>query len=259
MPGVVTSPYDTAEYCLNLTRSLGNDAIQSLAGSLLADTQGYTTVYLNSAYRNVQRQLAQAGVQTFKRRIILTQVPKVYAIDPGMVCELSYTGFFDGALNHATPTLPADFLWPLRLRERQSGTTNPYNPMFPARDTLQSRPQSIFLRDWLYQQDKILLNGSTQVNDIELYYVPFLPDIQPDAILPLGEQQLLILRCANAVAAYTLAEFAFARGSSLYGDCITLGDNFVKQLIAGDAMQKQRGNYRRQPYSRRAHTGWAWY
>src|SRR5512146_1253037 len=159
MPGVGTSPYDTAEYCLNLTRSLGNDAIQSLAGSLLADTQPYTTVYLNSAYRTVQRQLAQAGVQTLKRRIILTQVPVVHSIDPGIVCELSYTGFFDGAVNHSTPTLPADFLWPLRLRERQSRTTNPYNPMFCARDTLQSRPQSLFLRDWIYQQDKILLNG----------------------------------------------------------------------------------------------------
>ena len=259
MPGVGTSPYDTAEYCLNLTRSLGNDAIQSLAGSLLADNQPYTTVYLNSAYRTVQRQLAQAGVQTLKRRIILTQVPVVHSIDPGIVCELSYTGFFDGALNHSTPTLPADFLWPLRLRERQSGTTNPYNPMFCARDTLQSRPQSLFLRDWIYQQDKILLNGSTQVNDIELMYVPFLPDIQPDASIPLGQQQILILRSSNAIAAYTLAEFAFARGSSLYNDCISLGDRYVKQIIAADAMQKQRGNYRRQPYSRRAHTGWSWY
>lgn len=259
MPGVVTSPYDTAEYCLNLTRSLGNDAIQSLAGNLLSDAREYTTVYLNSAYRYVQRKMANAGVQTFKRRIILTQCPVVYAIDPGLVCEISYTGFFDGALNHAVPTLPADMCWPLKLRERQSGTKNPYNPMFCARDGLQSRPQSIFLRDWTYQQDKILLNGAMQVNDIELMYVPFLPDIQPDAILPLGEQQILILRSANAIAAYTLAEFATARGSPLAGDIRAQGDVFLKELMASDSMQKQRGNYRRQPYSRRAHSGWAWY
>ena len=78
MPGVVTSPYDTAEYVLNLTRSLGNDAIQSLAGSLLSDAQPYTTVYLNSAYRYVQRKMANVGVQTFKKRIILTQCPIIY-------------------------------------------------------------------------------------------------------------------------------------------------------------------------------------
>jgi len=259
MPGVVTNPYDTAEYVLNLTRSLGNDAIQSLAGALLADSQPYTVVYLNSAYRYVQRKLANSGVQTLKRRIILTQLPVISSIDPGLQCEISYTGFFDGAVNHATPTLPADLCWPLRLRERQSGTTNIYSPMFCARDGLQSRPQSLYLRDWTYQQDKILLNGSTQVNDVELMYVPFLPDIQPDNILPLGEQQILILRSENCIAAYTLAEFAEARGSALAGEIRAMGDQFLRDIIASDSMQKQRGNYRRQPYSRRAHSGWAWY
>lgn len=259
MPGVVTSPYDTAEYCLNLTRSLGNDAIQSLAGSLLSDGQPYTVPFLNSAYRYVQRRLAVSGVQTFKRRIVLTQIPKVHSIDPGLVCELSYTGFFDGAINFAFPTLPADFLWPLRLRERQSGTTNPYRPMFMARDGLQSRPQSIFFRDWYYAQDKLQFNGATLVNDIELMYVPFLPDIQPDAILPLGEQQILILRSSNAIAAFTLAEFASSRGSPLAGDIRNIGELHLRDLLNSDAMQKQRGNCRRQPYSRRAHSGWNWY
>jgi hypothetical protein len=259
MPGVVTSPYDSAEYCLNLTRSLGNDAIQSLAGSLLSDGQPYVVPYLNSAYRYIQRRMANSGVQTFKRRIILTQCPKIYTPDPGLQCEISYTGFFDGALNHATPTLPADMCWPLRLRERQSGTTNPYQQMWCARDGLQSRPQSIFFRDWTYQQDKILLNGATLVNDIELLYVPFLPDIQPSTVLPLGEQQILILRAENAIAAFTLAEFANARGSPLAGDIRTMGEQYLREVINSDAMQKQRGNYRRQPYSRRAHSGWNWY
>src|SRR5690349_15699314 len=220
MPGVVTSPYDSAEYVLNLTRSLGNDAIQSLAGSLLSDGQPYVIPYLNSAYRYVQRRMANAGVQTFKRRIILPLCPIIYQgiQDPGLQCEISYAGFFDGAVNHATPTLPADMCWPLKLRERQSHTTNPYNLMFIARDGLQSRPQSIFFRDWIYQQDKIILNGATQVNDIELMYVPFLPDIQPSTVLPLGEQQILILRSENAIAAFTLAEYANARGSGLASD-----------------------------------------
>lgn len=254
MPGVGTTPYDSATYVLNIARSLGNDAIQSLAGNLLADAQPYVPVYLNSGYRYLQRKLANSGYSTFKKTGWIIGVPVAAEIDPGLRVTIGYAGTFDGVSNHATPTLPADMCWPLRLRERQTQTTQILQPMVAARDGLISRPQSIWLRDWYWETELIQLRGAIQVQDIEILYTPFLPEL---VLLP-EPSQVMILRAENALAAYTLWAFAFARGSALAQELLAMGDGFVREMLRSDASLKQRGNTRRQPYSRRAHFGWGW-
>lgn len=177
MPAVGTSPYDNADYVLNLARSQGNDAIQSIAGNLLNDNQPYVPQYLNAGYRYLQLELARRGHARFKRTVYIRGLTPVSPLDPETRTILSYTGYFDGSQNYATPMLPSDLCWPLRLRERQSNSTQIPRPMFLARDGLQPRPQFIWLRDWVWEADSIQFCGATQSNDIELYYAPFLPEI----------------------------------------------------------------------------------
>ena len=150
MPSLGTNPYDSADYVLNIARSLGGDAIQQLAGNLLNDNQPYVPVYLNSGYRYLQRKLANCGYSTFKKTVQVLAVPVIGLLDPGAQLEISYTGTFDGVSNHASPTLPADFNWPLKLWERQTASTQIWQPMFQARNGLVSRPQSLWLRSWYY-------------------------------------------------------------------------------------------------------------
>lgn len=252
---VPTTPYDSADYILNIARALGNDAIQTLAGSLLNDNQPYVPVFLNSGYRYLQRKLANAGVATFKKTIQLINVLPVGNLDPGIQTAISYTGYFDGVNNHLTPTLPADMCWPLRLKERQTATTQIFQPMFRSTDGLVSRPQSIWLRDWVWQSDQLQFNGSTQAVDLQLLYVPFLPEL----VLTPNPSQVLIIRCENALASYVLAMFAGARGSALQQQLLTMGDQYLKEMMASDASLKQRGNYRRQGYTRRSHAGWGFW
>lgn len=255
MPGVGTTPYDSAEYVLQIMRSLGNDAAQSLAGNLLADNQPYVVPMLNSGYRHLQRKLVLRGYQTLKKRVIAEGILAIAVLDPGAQVSLSYTGYFDGVSNHATPALPADLLLPMRLRERQTQTTQIFQEMFIARDGLPSRPQSIWLRDWVWQNDQIQMCGATQTNDLEIYYAAFLPDL----ILSPTPSEVLILRSENSLAYYTLAKWAESRGSALAQTLFARGDECLKDIMAGEGLYKQRGNTRRQPYSRRAHNGWGWF
>lgn len=252
---VPTTPYDDINYIMNIARSLGNDAIQTLAGNLLNNNQPYVVIYANSGYRYLQRKLANYGVAGFKKTIQLLNVLPVGTLDPGIQTAISYTGYFDGVNNHLTPTLPADMCWPLRLKERQHATTQIFQPMYRSTDGLVSRPQSIWLRDWVWQNDQVQFNGSTQAVDIQLLYVPFLPELtftpQPS--------QVLIVRCENALASYILAMFAGARGSALKQDLLAMGDQYLKEMLVSDSNLKQRGNYRRQSYSRRAHGGWGFF
>jgi hypothetical protein len=255
MPVLLTTPYDNAEYVVQLMRSLGNDAAQTLAGNLLSDNQPYVVPILNSGYRHLQRKLVLRGYQTLKKRTVLSQVLPLGVLDPGVQVAISYSGYFDGVNNHNSPTLPADLLMPMKLRERQTGTTLPYNPMFLSRDGLPSRPQGIWLRDWIWQQDQIEMCGATQENDIELLYAAFLPDL---VLLP-TPSLVLILRSENALGYYSLAKWAESRGSPLAGSLFARGDECLKDIMAAEGLYKQRGNMRRRGYTGRAHAGWGWF
>lgn len=254
MPGIGTTPYDNSSYILELVRSLGGDAIQSLAGNLLANNKPYVQVYLNSGYRYLQRKLANRGYSTFKKVATLVGVPVIGVSggDPALEVVVSYTGTNDGVRNFPTPTLPADMCWPLRLRERQTNSNQILQDMYPARNGLISRVQNICLRDWYWINDTIAFRGATQVNDVELLYTPFLPDLDIAA-----DSQVLIVRCENALAAYTLYEYALARGSAQSATILAMGENFFKEMVASDMNVKQRGNFRRRSYTSNRHGGWS--
>ena len=256
MPAVVTSPYPSADTVLNLTRSLGTDAIQSLAGNLLANSKATTGVFLNAGYRYLQVKLAIAGYSTLKKTVQLFSLTPAVPIDPGTRTALSYTGYFNGSTNAAAPILPPDLCWPLRLRERPTGSLNQFRDMFANRDGLSSRQQSSYLRDWIWENDQLIFNGSNATNDIELYYVPFLPDL---SVTTSPTSQVLLVRSENALAAYTLWQYAISRNPEHAQEALQMGDMYAKLMLSSDAMQKARGNYRRRGYSRGLHAGWGRY
>lgn len=255
MPGLLTTPYDNAEYILQIMRALGNDAIQSIAGNLLSDNQPYIVPMLNSGYRHLQRKLALRGFQALKKTVQILNLTPIALRDPGATVSLGYSGYFNAVSNASSPALPADLLLPLKLKERQNNTTQIFKDMFYAQDGLTSRPQSIWMRDWVWQNDLIIMNGATQAIDLQVQYSAFLPEL----VVTPTPSPVLILRCENALGYYTLAKWAEARGSALATDLFARGDDQLKDIIATESLLKHRKNTRRQPYSRRAHAGWGWY
>lgn len=251
MPAILTGPYDNAEYVLNLTRSIINDAALSIAGNIFADNQPYTFPMLNAAYRNLQEILADAGVETFIRTTQLLLIPVVDPVDPGTQIQISYVGTFNGSAFFENPQLPWDMMMPLRLRERESGTFNYFSPMYPVNDGLPSVVQTPNLRYWDWQTDKIYMPGATQINDVELRYLAYQPDLLD------GTSPVLVLRCAQPLAYLTAFEFARSRGSALADTFKAQAMEMLDEMIDRTAKRTNRGNHRRMPYGQSMRAGWS--
>lgn len=251
MPVVGTGPYPLANDVLNLARSIVNDAALALSGNLLSNSQPYTFEFLNTAYRKLQRNLVNNNVETFVKDTQLLQVPVVDPIDPATQIYVSYIGTFDGTGMHANPILPPDLIIPWRLWERSTNTNQIYVEMFPVNDGLPSRPQVSWLREWDWITDKLYMCGATQVNDVRLRYIAYLPDLTD------ADSEVLIIDAKDALAFYVAEVYAATRGSVLAPDLGNKGDYFMKQIANRTSKRLQRGNHRRVSYSsRRGGRGW---
>src|SRR6185369_2304159 len=138
MPVLDTAPYDNLNTVLDTARAIINDTALAAAGNLLANNRNYTVTYANSAYRYLQDELMDNGVETFPKETELDNVlPAFDTTDPSVQVYLSFTGYNDGNQNYANPVLPVDMIIPLRLWERQHNvTTQNFTPMYPVNDGL---------------------------------------------------------------------------------------------------------------------------
>jgi hypothetical protein len=243
MPIVGSTSYNTAEYVLNLARSIVNDAAESIEGEILSDDQPYTFVYLNSAYQFLQDELTNNGEETFKKEIVLTGLVPVVNIDPATQVFVSEQGYNDGGSTHAGQALPDDLIAPLRLWERQSSTFNQFAPMEKANDGLPSIAKNSYNRYWEWRGDSIYMPGALLTTDMRLSYIAYLPDLTD------GSSTVRIRRATNALAYFTAAEFALARGSAAAESLRGQGVEMIDQMTTRTARGKQRGNHRRRPFS----------
>ena len=259
MPPVITTPYDNAEYIMQQARGICNDAGLTIAGNLLSSSQPQTILYLNQAHRTLQEDLTENGVETFVKEIILTPITAVAAslqTDPGTFVNISFAGYFDGIQEHNPPILPPDMIGPLTLQERQTGSLQVFQPMFPATDGLVSRVRTIWLRDWEWINDTIRMNGAIQSNDIRLRYNCYLTDL---VLLP-TPSPVMILRSDRAMAYQIAKIFAESRGSPLATAFEKNYQSALNRMVAPTSRRKQRRNTRRQggfQRSRRGSWGWA--
>lgn len=251
IPGPAQPPYDTADYVLNLARTRMNDAIQTLAGDVMSDTQPYMLTAFNGAWRRLQEALADQGAAALTKEAIIPSIPVVGSIDPASQAYLSWSNYFDGLNLWPGPLLPQNLILPLRLWERISGTTQQFIEMSPVNDGLPSDPKTLRLQYWEWRGDAIWMIGALQINDIRLRYAAYLPDLET-----LGTTRVPIMRCGNALAWLVCSEVANARGDIDGSSFDAKAENAIEKMLNREARMKQRGRHRRQPYSSRAHSGW---
>lgn len=248
MPAVLTTPYDTSEDVMNLARALGNDMQSgSIAGELLADTQPYVPIYLNKAYRDLQRDLTAAGIETLAKEIIITGLPAVVSPDPGVNVSMSFTGFNNGTTNTALPALPADLLGPLRLWERPTGTQSQFVPMTNRLDGLPSITQSSCLKWWQWLQDQLVMIGSLQQNDIKMRYNQRLPAL----VLSPQPSPVLIINGIDALAWRVVELFCGARGGEAAEEAKEGYAEEKARLMSPTTKRRQRAVARRHPWGGR--------
>lgn len=269
MPGLqATNPYDSVETVLNFVRIILADYIQNasnIAGDIFADTQPYALPTVNLGWRRMQRRMALMGHQRLEPEVIITGIPVVSAlldpqgnvanVDPATQAYLSWTGFFDGVTFFPNPVLPQDLMFPIKVSERQAGTTMRFQDMHPVTDTLPSVPPGGWFSWWDWRSlpggasEALFIKGATQARDLRIKYAGYMADIVA-APQGLAYTPVPFMRCAEALAYFTAAAFVSPRegGALKSAEYDGMGDKALNEIMALPAKQiLQRANIRRIP------------
>ncbi len=235
MPVVGSSAYNTAGQITSLSRSLLNDA----QGNLFTDA--VLLPYANSAYRALQRALANAGAGGFLSDNFQVVVTAVVAADASV--QVSITD--------STPPpnqLPTDLLFPLKLWERPNGSAQEFVEMvdLTRHGGLPSRPQGLTLSIWEWRADGIYFLGATQDTQVRVRYLKSFPDLT-DATSP-----VLVRNAQEAIAYGTAALAAGARGSPFAQTWDDAASDAIESLIASAVRREQQSARRRRPFSSRS-------
>ena len=239
MPVVGSTAYNTVAQVTALVRSLLNDS----AGNLFTD--GLLLPYLNSAYRKVQRALANIQSGTFIVDNTTVVVPAVTAVDASVQV----------VINDATAPpnqLPTDLLAPAKLWERKNGGSDNFQEMVDMTDHggLPSQPQGAALRFWEWRGDGLYFLGATQDVQVRMRYQKAYPDLAD------ATSSILIRNAQEALAYFTAAMAAMARGSPLAEKWTLAAEDALEDLIVRVTQREQQSVRRRRPYSSRR--GYAW-
>jgi hypothetical protein len=227
MPVIPTSAYDQAEDALSLARSLVNDA----AGAVFSDA--VLIPFLNSAYRALQRQLAEAGCSVFVSQIDL---------DLTLTNGLTTTILSDTS----SPQLPVDLLAPHQLWEQAAGSTDLMAPMEKITGGLPNFQPGPYLRMWEWREDAIQLVGATQEITVRLRYEKSLPDVV------LGTDPIQIRSSVDPLAYSVAAMAARSRGAAeLAADMLSIAQMSTEKLIERYVRPEQFKGRRRKPYGYR--------
>src|SRR5208282_369816 len=161
MPVLIPSAYSVVESILQDARAILND-MEVVGGDVLLDSAPFSLPFVNQAYRRIQAYLAQYGCETYADYTWLIGVPANATGDPETRIIISDTGTLLytptglGEISYAAPILPDNLVAPLKLRERQSGTTSFAVPMFRRNDGLVPfLSQVTYLVDWMWVADAI--------------------------------------------------------------------------------------------------------
>jgi hypothetical protein len=232
MPVLPTTAYSQAEDALTLARALVNDT----SGAVFTDT--LLMPLLNSAYRGLQRELAENGVS-----VLMEQ--QDIELDQNVSTGVTNTEISDVS----SPQLPTDCLMPQVLWERATANTGDvFVPMekFTSGGGMLNLQPSTYLRLWEWREDKINLIGATQSITVRVRYEKVLP------ILTLGTDPVQIRSATDALGYATAALAARSRGArALAVDLLGAAQTAIENLSNRYIRPEQTTGRRRKPYGYR--------
>jgi hypothetical protein len=232
MPVLPTTAYSQAEDALTLARALVNDT----SGAVFTDT--LLMPLLNSAYRGLQRELAENGVSVLmEQQDIELDLVGTTGVTNTEISDVS------------SPQLPTDCLMPHVLWERATANTcDVFVPMekFTSGGSMLNLQPSAYMRLWEWREDKINLIGATQSITVRMRYEKVL------ATLTLGTDPVQIRSATDALGYATAALAARSRGArALAVDLLGAAQTAIENLINRYVRPEQTTGRRRKPYGYR--------
>jgi hypothetical protein len=210
------NPSDTVIVAVNAANTRLNgrvDTLQPIGGQLVGNTQSFSQQVVNDAWRKMQNRLADARYSGLQQETLFAAVPAASSTDPALQVNISFSGYFDGMNLLSAPALPAGFIQPYELTERQNGTTNLFTEMDQIFFSLPKVPKQNWNREWLWRSNAIYLPGALVSTDIFLLYAGLLVDFQ-DGALPWFQQPIPILNSIDCLADYICREIEIARNNA---------------------------------------------
>ena len=177
--------------------------------------------FVRTAHRMLETELIENNVQT------LNEVAETLTLAAG---ETEYY------------PLPEDFLFPIKVEERLSGSTDQFTPMME-RPWTPNQEQSDKLKYWIYRREKILFLGATTDREVRLFYqCSFTPvEAVEDSVYKNAYDYLITGTAA-------LAHKFISQNDSLAADCNTLAERELASLINTMTKKKQAMPVRKRPY-----------
>lgn len=234
---MATAPYDILDTVLNTARVRLNDAIASLAGDVLTDTQPFTQTMANAAWRRLQDLLANYGFQRLKQEKIFPAVPAVTSTDYGSQVFISWSEYFDGTGPQAAPLLPQDMIAPYDLWERVGGTTGNFSPMDQLLNGLPTVAKGPLNRVWEWREETVYMPGASGITDIRLRYAAYLGDFETVDTTEWYQQPVPIMRSLNSLAWFICSEMAKSRADLDAGEFDALAIDAARQIWNRDPAQ----------------------
>ena len=249
-PPTPSQPADTIDSVLNSVRTRMNDVIQSIGGDIITDNQPFTQEYTNNGWRRLQAFLANAGYSAYKKPLVLYAFPKVATADPASWTTLDWSFFFDGVSFYTSPAVglfPSDFILPLRVSERITGSQSNWSKMEMAQDQLPAVRKGAYNGWWQWENSTLYMPGSVYSMDLRFEYASFLPDF-----LTVGEtewyQQTVPRQYKSSLSYYICAEAAGAREDMDADPFIVKAEQEARKIINVEISQRQRTPARRRCY-----------
>lgn len=218
-------------------------------GDIFADTQAYVLPIINLAWRKLQEKLDISSHPRLRDETVIFNVPVVGTLDPSAQCWINWTGFFNGVATFTTPRLPANFMSPIEMWERQSnGNSNVLNllefsPMSPTVGHLPARAKGTYNSMFDWREDAIYFPGAIIPRDFRISFRAYLPDIAVSGSF--SNTVVPLMRCARALAYYAAAEFVEPRGGVLAQSFTAQGDDAMDMITIRESKLLQFTNVRR--------------
>lgn len=248
---------------MNLVRALVNDSQAGATaepgeGQIFTDNPAispFTQPFLNSAIRELYRELRNVGQPTLiKDNVLVENIPPMVSPrygagqpDPAVQVYLGFGGYFDGTTLNSNLVLPGDVITVERVWERQSGTTNTFQPMSQPQFGLPSALQGAAFGLWEWRNDNVNMLGSTQMRDLRLRYWAALPQFFSQT-LDFASTFVPIIDCTDAVAYKTAEKYCIMLDSPNYDKVHAGALEQMRQLKAEHVRRAQSVDYHRIPY-----------
>jgi hypothetical protein len=264
LPPPNTTAYDTVNTVLLMAKARLNDKLVTLApvsGKILDNTQIFSQVVVNSAWRVCQERLANKGYDRLIDECIIQQFPIVQSQDPASQCWINWRGCWDGVNFYPQPAFPQFFNHPLKIWERWSNQNMAFTdpPMQKILNGLPASQKTTNMRFWEWRSDTLYTPGSQMLTDLRIRHISYISDFLDSGTTPWFAQPVPIMRCSDALSWLICAEIAVARGDNKLADVYTgNGDGALDRIFNLDVEADQQVNIRRQPRTGNGY-GRRWY